>query len=281
MHASKLVALKGQEKLGRRSQVVKPSIRTAYFTDEIRLCPLATARKYGQAGHSELYPHLCMTTTKLLRRGAIALSSLEFGLASAYLLLMLKHGTTPTMLDFNGLRTLPSLMQAAHLFAIGGLCLVLLAQRSRWQADYSWYLPLALAGLCLLGGLDELTKLHLQFKQINWPLMYLGLLAVIPIASWRDLVWLWRSHRATLLWVAVGLAIFLLGGFGAEFLQAAIAATASQHSSTAAIWAEYLRITLEEFAELCGETVILYAFLTFTVRVLGRSEPPLRERVGK
>ena len=164
-----------------------------------------------------------MTTPKLLRRGTIALIGLEFGLASAYFILTIKQGAAPALLDFNGLRTLPSLMQAAHLFAIGGLCVVLLRQRSRLQDPYSWYLPLALACLCWFGGVDELTKLHLKLDQINWKLLYLGLLAAIPIFSWRDLVWLWRSHRDTLLWVAAGMAIFLAGGFGAEFLKGAIA----------------------------------------------------------
>lgn len=215
-----------------------------------------------------------MTTSKLLQRGTIALISLEFGLASAYFILTIQQGAAPALLDFNGLRTLPSLMQSAHLFAIGGLCIVLLRQRSRLQDPYSWYLPLALACLCWFGGIDELTKLHLKLDQINWKLLYLGLLAAIPIFSWRDLGWLWRSHRDTLLWVAAGMVIFLVGGFGAEFLKGAIAhAAAAQNSAQIDLWVEPLRITIEEFAELLGETLILYAFLTFTARVFSLSKP--------
>ena len=211
-----------------------------------------------------------MTSHQIIRRGTIALIGFELGLACAYFLAITQRGTVPAMLDFNGLRTLPSLLQAAHLFAIGGLCLVLLWQRSRLHSPYSWYLPLALACLCLFGGLDELTKLHLTFDQINWKLLYLGLLAAIPILSWRDLVWLWQTHRITLIRVAVGMAIFLGGGFGAEFLRGAIATVATQNSAEVAAWAEYLRITIEEFAELCGETIILYAFVAFTVKLLAQ-----------
>jgi hypothetical protein len=214
-----------------------------------------------------------MPTPKMLRRGTIALIGLELGLAIAYFVGMVQRGTVPAMLNFNGLRTLPSLLQAAHRFAIGGLCLVLLMQRSRLQAPYSWYLPLALAILCLFGGLDELTKLHLTFNQINWKFLYLGLLTAIPLFSWRDLVWLWRTHRITLIRVGTGMAIFLGGGFGAEFLKGAIATVATQNSAAAAAWAEYLRITLEEFAELCGETIILYAFMAFTIKVLTQPVP--------
>ncbi|WP_204136996.1 hypothetical protein [Halomicronema sp. CCY15110] len=215
-----------------------------------------------------------MPTQKILRQGAIALMGLELGLACAYFFAMVQRGTVPVMLDFNGLRTLPSLLQAAHLFAIGGLCLVLLGQRSRLQAPYSWYLPTALAILCIFGGIDELTKLHLTFDQINWKFLYLGLLTAIPILSWQDLVWLWRTHRITLIRVATGMAIFLGGGFGAEFLKGAIATATTQNSAEAAAWAEYLRITVEEFAELCGETIILYAFVAFTIKVLAQPTPP-------
>jgi len=217
-----------------------------------------------------------MTTTKLLRRGTIALISLEVGLASTYFLMIWRHGTASHWLDFNGLRSLPSLLQAAHLFAIAAVCLVLWGQRHRLSRPCSGYLPLALACLCLFGGIDELTKLHLTLDQINWQLLYLGLLAAIPILSWRDLIWLWQAHRSTLLWIAAGMAIFLLGGFGAEFVKGAIAAGVAAHSSPHTVQlAEHLRITIEEFAELLGETVILYAFLAFMVQVM----TPRRDRL--
>jgi len=210
-----------------------------------------------------------MTTPQLLRRSAIALIGLEVGLASTYFLLIWRHGTTISLLDFNGLRSLPSMMQAAHLFAIAAVCLVLLIQRHRLSRPCSRYLPLALAGLSILGGIDELTKLHLTLDQINWKLLYLGLLVAIPILSWRDLIWLWQAHRATLVWIAAGLAIFLLGGFGAEMVQGAIATSvAASSSSQTVLLAEHLRITIEEFAELLGETLILYAFLAFMGKAL-------------
>lgn len=222
-----------------------------------------------------LHSTLAMTTTKLLRRGTIALIGLEFGLASAYFLMIWRQGTALHWLDFNGRRSLPSIMQAMHLFAIAAVCLVLWGQRHRLSRPVSGYLPLALASLCIFGGIDELTKLHLTLDQINWKLLYLALLAAIPLVGWRDLIWLWQAHRPTLLWIATGLAIFLLGGFGAEFVKGAISSGVSAHSSPqTAQLAEHLRITIEEFAELLGETVILYAFLAFMVQVL----TPQRDR---
>ena len=95
-----------------------------------------------------------MTAQKFLRRGLIALVSLEFGLALTYMALIFKRGEAIFLLDFNGLRSLPSLLQAAHLFAIGGLCgLLLLARQLRVQA-YSGFLPSALMLLCFFGGID-------------------------------------------------------------------------------------------------------------------------------
>lgn len=214
-----------------------------------------------------------MPTRKRLRQSAIALIALEIGLASAYCLAVWQHGTASDWLDFNGLRSLPSIMQATHLFAIGATCWVLLIRRRQMSRPCSWYLPLALACLCFFGGLDELTKLHLTLDQINWKIIYLGLLVAIPVMSWRDLRWLWQTHRATLLWIAAGMTIFLSGGFGTEMLKGAIAAAMSVgNDPQAVLLAEHLRIAVEEFAELLGETLILYAFLDFTAQVLSRSQ---------
>lgn len=210
-----------------------------------------------------------MLNTKTLRRGAIILIGFEFGLALVYWVMVWQRGTAIAMLDFNGLRSLPSLLQAAHLFAIGMLCLSLLICRQRLSRPCSWFLPLALAILCFYGGLDELTKLHLTLDQVNWKIVYLTVLASIPLLCWRDLLWVWREHPTTLLWIGIGMGIFLLGGFGAEMVKGAIASELAVHASTRTRFlAEHLRITFEEFAELIGETVILYAFARFTQRVL-------------
>jgi hypothetical protein len=216
-----------------------------------------------------------MLTQKILQRGTIALIGFEFGLALAYFTMIWRHGIAASMLDFNGLRSLPSLMQAAHLFAIGGLCLGVLIWRRRLSRPCSWFLPLALATLSFLGGFDEVTKLHLMLDQFNWQFIYLGLLAAIPILGWRDLRWVWSEHRETLLWIVTGLGIFLLGGFGAEMLKGAIASELSTHTNAHIVFlSEHLRITLEEFAELVGETIILYAFSVFVLRLFAPAANP-------
>ena len=213
-----------------------------------------------------------MTSQKLLSRGLVGLIGVEIGLALAYITLIWRQGNVTALLDFNGLRSLPSLLQAAHLLLIGCLSLLLLLVRHRMAHQVSWFLPLSLALLCFYGGLDEITKLHLYLDHYNWKLIYIGLLIAIPIVGWRDLVRIWCHYRSTVLWVLSGLSIFLLGGFGAEMIKGAIAAElATDPSSRILFLTEHFRIMVEEFAELLGESLILYAFAQFVVQILSDS----------
>lgn len=201
-------------------------------------------------------------------QAAIALISFDIGLALAYFATVYLRGEAGPLIDFNGVRSLPSWVQAAHLFAIGGLCLGLLRFRQRMARPVSWFLPSAIALLCLYGGLDELTKLHLSINQFDWKLIYLSILIAIPVLGWRDLAWIWRHHRAPVLWVLTGLSVFLLGGFGAEAAKGAIDAELALYDSSNVLFlGEHLRITIEEFGELLGETLILYGMACLAQQV--------------
>lgn len=209
-----------------------------------------------------------MPAPKFLRQAAIALIGFEVGLAFTYLALVNRRGEAG-LFDFDGLRSLPSWLQAMLLSAIGLLCVGLLRWRRRMARPISWVLPSTLALLCFFGAVDELLKFHLTLGQVNWKLIYLSLLTAIVVLGFRDLALLWRTHRHTVLWVLAGLGIFLLGGFGAEMAKGAIAAALSDHASSRTVFlVEHLRITLEELAELLGETVILYAVACFVQQVL-------------
>lgn len=212
-----------------------------------------------------------MTAQKWISRTAIALVGFDLGLALAYLAMVYLRGEAGPLLDLNGLRSLPSWVQAAHLFAIAGLCLGLLGCRQRMARPVSWFLPSAIAVLCFYGGLDELTKLHLSLNQFDWKLIYLGILIAIPVLGWRDLAWIWRYHRAPVLWVLTGLGVFLLGGFGTEAAKGTIDAELTLHTSANGLFlGEHLRITLEEFGELLGETLILYGMACLAQQMLPR-----------
>lgn len=209
-----------------------------------------------------------MPAPKFLRQAAIALVGFEVGLAFAYLALIGLRGEAGPF-DFDGLRSLPSWLQAILLGTIGLLCMGLLRYRHRMARPISWVLPSTLALLCFFGAVDELLKFHLTLGQVDWKLIYLSLLLAIVVLGSRDLVWLWHTHRLTVLWVLAGLGIFLLGGFGAEMAKGAIAAALSPESpARTVLLIEHLRITLEELAELLGETIILYAVACFAQQIL-------------
>lgn len=213
---------------------------------------------------------------KRLRVGLWFLMGLELWFALTYLITIWQQQSVPAWMDWNGLRSVPSLMQAAALFAMGALALLLLVCRSQIQRPVSRVLPLALASLCFYGGVDELTKLHLQLNQYNWKGIYVAILIAIPLICWRDLLRLWRDDRPIVLTVFLGLSIFLLGGFGAElFKEHLYAGVAPETTLTLAgqkqsllFWIEHLRIVIEEFAELLGETVILFGMAQFVLKSL-------------
>ncbi|MBW4482310.1 MAG: hypothetical protein KME14_07190 [Tildeniella torsiva UHER 1998/13D] len=217
-----------------------------------------------------------MPTPKFLRQAAIALIGFEVGLALTYLALVSRRGEAG-LFDFDGLRSLPSWLQAILLGAIGLLCVGVLRSRRYMARPISWVLPSAVALLCFLGAADELLKFHLTLGQVDWKVIYLSLLVAIAVLGFQDLALLWRTHRLTVLWVLAGLGIFLLGGFGAEMAKDAIATALPTHSPSATVFfVEHLRITLEELAELLGETVILYAVACFAQQVLQRRTQTLK-----
>jgi hypothetical protein len=207
--------------------------------------------------------------TRYLTTGILVLVGIEIGLAIAYLTSSLLYGSSPEILDFNGRQTLPSLLQAGQLFLIGAIALWLLMVKRQLKHRLSIPLLIGIALLCGFGGLDELFKIHLTAKQIPWKGLYLSILTAIPILCWKDLRMLWRSHRGLLVWVGVGISVFVLGGFGAEFLKDGLKTFMEEHTATeTTVFAiEHLRITIEELAELIGETTIVYAVGKLTLQL--------------
>lgn len=203
-----------------------------------------------------------------LNRGIIALICLEIGLAIAYLSTSLKYGYSPDLIDFNGFRSLPSLIQAFQLFLIGTIALILLIAHRQIHHRLSCSLLTFIALLSFFGGLDEVLKIHLSLNQYNWKGIYFGILVAIPIICRRDLLMLWRSHRDVVLWIAVGISIFLIGGFGAELLKSGSTPVFLDEKTGAMMWRfERLFTTVEELAELLGETLTLYGIGRFLTQL--------------
>lgn len=184
-------------------------------------------------------------------------------------------GQVYPLVDFNGQGTLPSLLQALHFFTIGLLILWLLAQpRSQFPYPSRPFL-IAFALLMAYATLDELFKIHLHLKPIlaghDWKWFYLGGFVALMLGCQRDFKVLWQQYRREIGLVLVGMSIFILGGYGSEFLKGAVFYQRIAYNVMLGIYVENLRIVYEECSELIGENLILYACLQFIGKRSGKS----------
>lgn len=196
---------------------------------------------------------------KSLNLTLYAVIAFELVLAFAYLATSFKWGYTPDLLDFNGLASLPSFLQAAHLFSIGAIASGLLMVRRYTERPLSWILLTLLILVSLSAGLHELTKLYLPLPMLTWRRLYILFAIAIVTLCWRDLLTIFESHRVAVLWIGIGLCTIAIGGYGLDKVEYDLAsAIASSSFSGGAYHAERLRILIEEFSELLGETLMVY-----------------------
>ncbi|MGB3492628.1 MAG: hypothetical protein WBA57_07860 [Elainellaceae cyanobacterium] len=183
----------------------------------------------------------------------------ELVLAAAYLATSFKWGYSPDLLDFDGLASLPSFLQAAHLFAVGAIASGLLMVRRYTERPLSWVLLVLLMGLSLSAGLDELTKLYLPIPLLTWKRLYFIFAVAIVTLCWQDLITIWRSHRQAVLWMGIGLGLIAVGGYGLDKVEYDLAQMiASSSMPGGAFHAERIRILIEEMSELLGETLMVF-----------------------
>jgi len=205
----------------------------------------------------------------------IGLLAVEIALAPIYLGSLLLTGDVIPLFDLNRAMSLPSWLQAAHLFSIGAIALLFcLFQSHRSPRRPSQGFVGAIATLALYGSIDEVFKIHLKtaalFPSLNkdfWIGFYVFALIAIPVAFHRDFIALWQRYRRPSLLALLGMGIFMVGGFGSEIFSTAILSpllkTHFQSSETLAIFAEALRVAFEECLELIGESFVLYGILVF------------------
>ncbi len=202
----------------------------------------------------------------------IGLICFELLILIIYLGSFLIDGKPYPAFDMNGLMTIPSLFQAFQLLSIGLISLTLFFQEQTYQRPPSQRFKLAIAILLIYGGIDEIFKIHLQLKnwfstlgERTWLGIYLAIFIGTILFLYPDFRKLWRYYRRETLIAIVGMIIFALGGFGAELFRNSI-----DFLLRILLKAEYsidffkaLRIALEEFAELLGESLILYSAISF------------------
>jgi hypothetical protein len=196
--------------------------------------------------------------------------------------------------DFNGQATVPSLLQALHFLAIALIIVWILGQRyfhrvsaqksssfapeklfSRPQKTPAQIPSLAFlitfGVLVFYAAVDEVFKIHLQLHRLlagqNWKWLYLSLFAGIMVWHGRGFIQLWQHSRRETYLVLLGIAIFVLGGYGSEILKDFLLDAGSyqsiEYETFLGLPIENLRIAYEELSELIGESLILYACLQF------------------
>lgn len=187
--------------------------------------------------------------------------SLEFILVVTYAASVHFNGGKPfPAFDVDGLRTIPSMLQATQLFLLGALPLWMCVTYRNPQVPPSRML-LAIASLFFLyAAVDETFKLNQIFKQHHlWRLIYIVLGISMPILFRRDFVRLWRMHPKAAKLMVIGIVVFVTGAFGLEIFRAYV--QQPYWYQLFGRWKFYqvdsIRTAIEEFGEMCGESLML------------------------
>ncbi|MDY6936975.1 MAG: hypothetical protein SWY16_04840 [Cyanobacteriota bacterium] len=225
-----------------------------------------------------------ITTSSIRNTSSLLFKTLivfELIIVFIYLGSIFRSGIPYAPFDMNGQMTVSSWLQALHLLAIGLISLGMFFYLPRKSAPPSRKFLLTIAVLLIYGCLDEIFKIHLKLhhflplEERDWFGIYFGLVVSIPIFFYRDFIGLWKGYRLEFSWGILGLFIFILGGFGADILnQFVLKPLLGMFSNpeSLVLLANSAKIAFEEFAELLGETFILYGVLLFVAKKLKISE---------
>lgn len=208
----------------------------------------------------------------------------EVTLALIYLAGIILTGEAYSAFDMDGKMTIPSLLQSFQLFLVGAISLGLFITNRHSSQRPSRLFLLTVALLFIYGSIDEIFKIHLQLYHLlstthkrAWMPIYLGIGVTTPLVFHRDFIALWHFCRKAIFFVALGMGIFILGGFFSELfkheLVQAILSYFFQQDNLIPLFIEKIRVAVEEFSELLGETLTLYGLcLYLTKRLEKKSE---------
>lgn len=181
--------------------------------------------------------------------------------------------------DMDGFMTIPTLLQASILFQLSlvylGMFFVFRKSSERPSSAF-WFVQ---SLLLFYVALDELVKLHLGLGSSSWmPIagtkywigIYSFLIVAIAVFFFRDFKALWYSSRNLVILGISGLLLAIIGAFGAEIFKHIVLnpllAKIFPERQVLTWVIEQVRIAFEEFLEMLGETLILYAVLLFVAK---------------
>lgn len=226
---------------------------------------------------------------KLITSLLIALIIFELFIVIIYLGTFIVNGKPYPPFDMNGKMTIPSLLQALHLFIIGFISLTLLFTEWNTQIYPSRWFKLTFGILLIYGAIDELWKVHLQLKnwipwlgERGWLQLYIIIFIMPLIVFYSDLRFLWRCYRQETFLALLGMFIFGIGGFGAEVFKDIVQPLLNIffRQDFLLSFIEKFRIAVEEFFELIGENLVVYGFLLFLGKRLDKNKLIVSQEVA-
>lgn len=223
----------------------------------------------------KLTSNIVETKGKLILLVVIALEVL---LALIYLAGIVITGEAYPAFDMNGQMTIPSSIQAFHLFLIAAIATSILLFGLPSSRPPSRIFCCTVAVLFTYASVDEVFKIHLQlYNLLNtshhkaWMPIYLGIGVSTLVVFHRDFIGMWHFHRKAISFVALGMGIFILGGFGGELFGIVLKPLLSYlfpDGEFIKLLLEKCRVAVEELSELIGESFTVYGLCLFLVRRL-------------
>lgn len=189
------------------------------------------------------------------------------------------HQEVYPLFDMDGFMTIPSLLQASILFQLALVYLGMFFFSRKLSERPSPTFWLVQSVLLFYVALDELFKLHIGRGSSSWmPIagtkywigIYSSLIVAIAVFFFRDFKALWYSSRNLVILGLSGLSLAIIGAFGAEIFKHIILTPLLAKifpERQVLTWViEQVRVAFEEFLEMFGETLILYAVLLFVAK---------------
>jgi len=231
------------------------------------------------------------TIQRYNKLGLLTLIAIDIICALIYFISTLTAGKPIPAFDFDRQWTIPVLFSAFELFLIGfGLVMSAFRKNISSPRPSRWFLLAVGVGFLDL-FIEKMFKFHSsQLPKIlnsldwmpkfpsgggSWIFVYVPAGIIIILLGYRDLIALWKTYPRGTLITVLGVAISFTGGVFLDFiyylfLQVKFTQMAENGNSLALILST-LKITLEEFLEMFGESITLYGFSLFLVKRLERS----------
>jgi hypothetical protein len=196
--------------------------------------------------------------------------TLEVLLVTVYAASIHINGGSPFHLfDVNGTRTIPSILQAIQLFLLGALPLWTCITYRNPQVPPSRMLLASAALLFLYATADEFFKLNQIFQQHRlWQMIYIALGISMPLLFRRDLMRLWHFYPQAARLMLLGVMTFVSGALGLELFRLYV--QQPYWYQLFGRWEFYqvdaIRTALEEFGEMCGESLVLAGMIKMAQR---------------